>query len=110
MATPSASARESNRRDEMADNGDNLEAFAISFAKLVTIMERVDIDKEVDVDVFVKGTLAMGDAKGEADAFGDNTVSETLALTKTTVVDGVGSNSSSIAQSLSATLDNDWHL
>jgi len=32
----------------MADNG-NLEAFAISFAKLVQIMEKVDIQKTIDV-------------------------------------------------------------
>ena len=33
--------RASNRRDEMG----NLEAFAISFAKLVQILEKVDIQK-----------------------------------------------------------------
>jgi hypothetical protein len=34
----------------------NLEAFAISFAKLVQIMERVDIHKTIDVDVWVQVT------------------------------------------------------
>ena len=33
----------------MADNGGNLEAFAISFDKLVQIMEKVDIQKTIDV-------------------------------------------------------------
>jgi hypothetical protein len=50
----------------MAD-GDNLEAFAISFAKLVQIVEKVDIQKEIDIDVFVKGNSALADAKAEAD-------------------------------------------
>ena len=45
-----------------------LEAFAISFAKLVDILERVDIDKDFDVDVFVQGNSALANAKGEADA------------------------------------------
>jgi hypothetical protein len=80
----------------------NLEVFAIQFTKLVQILEQVEIEKEIDVDVMVKGTLAMADAKGEADAFGDNTVAETLALTSTRAVEGVFSDSSSIAQSLSA--------
>ena len=59
--------------------------------------------------MFVKGTLAMADSKaiGEADALGTDTVTETLTLatTKTTVVQGVGSSSDSaaFAQSLSAT-------
>ena len=85
----------------MADNGGNLEAFAISFAKLVQIMERVDIHKTIDVDVWVQGNSALANAKGEADALGPDSHTETLALTTTTVVQGVGSSSSSIAQSLS---------
>jgi hypothetical protein len=97
------------QEDEMADNG--LEAFAISFAKLVQIIEKVNIDKDVDVDVWVQGTLAMADAKGEAFAFGDNTVTETLALTQTKAVEGVGSESHSIAESLSAgTSDAKWDM
>jgi hypothetical protein len=89
----------------------NLEAFAIQFTKLVQILEQVRIDKDVNVDVFVKGTLAMADAKGEATAFGDNTVAETRALTKTTAAEGLFSDSSSIAQSLSAATPNpDWHI
>jgi hypothetical protein len=86
----------------------DLEQFAISFQKLVQIIEKVDIDKDVDVDVFVKGNLAMADSKaiGEADALGRDTVTETLTLatTKTTVVQGVGSSSdsSAISESLSA--------
>jgi hypothetical protein len=88
----------------------NLEAFAIQFTKLVQILEQVRVDKDVNVDVFVKGNLAMGDAKGEADAFGDNTVAETLALTKTTTVEGLFSDSSSIAQSLSASTPDHDHI
>lgn len=85
----------------MADNGDNLEAFAISFAKLVRIMEDVQVDKDFNVDVFVEGNSAMANAKGEADALGPDSHTETLALTTTAVVQGVGSSSSSIAESLS---------
>ena len=80
----------------------NLEAFAISFAKLVQIMEKVKIDKDFDIDVFVQGNSALADAKGEADALGHNSHTETLALTTTAVVEGVGSSSSSIAESVSA--------
>jgi hypothetical protein len=92
----------------MADG--NLEAFAISFAKLVQILEQVRVDKDVNVDVFVNGNLAMADAKGEADAFGDNTVAETLALTSTRTVEGLFSDSSSIAQSLSASTPDADHI
>jgi hypothetical protein len=86
----------------------DIEQFAISFQKLVQIAERVDIEKEVDVDVFVKGNLAMADTKAvaAADALGRDTVTETLTLatTATTVVQGVGSSSdsSAISESLSA--------
>ena len=85
------------------DPGDmgNLEAFAISFAKLVRIMEDVQVDKDFNVDVFVEGNSALADAKGEADALGPDSHTETLALTTTTAVFGVGSASSSIAESLS---------
>jgi hypothetical protein len=84
-------------------NGDNLEAFAISFAKLVQIMERVDIQKKIVIDpVVVTDNSALAEAKGEADALGDNSHTETLALTTTAVVEGVGSSSSSIAESVSA--------
>ena len=79
----------------------NLEAFAISFAKLVQIMEQVRVDKDFNVDVFVQGNSAMANAKGEADALGPDSHTETLALTTTTAVYGVGSASSSIAQSVS---------
>jgi hypothetical protein len=95
----------------------DIEQFAISFQKLVEIVERVDIQKEVDVDVFVKGNLAMADSKAiaDADALGRDTVTQTLttATTTTTVVQGVGSSSDSdaIAQSLSAAGPvKDWHL
>ena len=78
-----------------------LEEFAISFAKLVDILERVDVDKDFNVDVFVEGNSAMANAKGEADALGPDSHTETLALTTTMAVQGVGSASSSIAESIS---------
>jgi hypothetical protein len=78
-----------------------LESFAISFAKLVAIIEKVDVEKQFDVNVFVEGNSALADAKGEADALGPDSSTETLALTTTTAVFGVGSASSSIAESLS---------
>ena len=78
-----------------------LEAFAISFAKLVQIMEEVKVDKDFNVDVFVEGNSAMANAKGEADALGPDSHTETLALTTTTAVFHVGSAYSSIAESLS---------
>jgi hypothetical protein len=85
----------------------NLEAFAISFAKLVQIMENVKIEKEIDIDVWVQGTSAIAESKGEAFALGDNSHTETLSLTQTSVVEGVGSESSSIAESVSAATK-DW--
>ena len=91
----------------------NLESFAISFAKLVQVVELVDIQKQIDVDVFVQGNSAIADAKGEAAALGPNSHTETLGLTSTTAVQGVGSTSSSIAESLSlATRDAkaDWNF
>ena len=84
-----------------------LESFAISFAKLVQIMEDVKIDKAIDIDVWVQGNSALANAKGEADALGDNSHTETLALTTTAVAEGVGSSSSSIAESVSAAT-RDW--
>ena len=89
----------------------NLEAFAISFQKLVLIQELVDIHKKIDIDVFVKGNSALADAKAESDALGPNSHTETLALTTTTAVQGVGSSSSSIAESVAlATRDAAWHM
>jgi hypothetical protein len=84
-----------------------LEVFAIQFAKLVEIAEQVDIEKNFDVSVFVAGNSALADAKGESTALGFNSHSETLALTSTTAVEGVGSSSSSIAQSLALAQPND---
>ena len=86
-------------RDPMTTS--NVEAFAIEFTKLVAIQEQVDIQKQIDVDVFVQGNSAIADAKGEAAALGPNSHTETLGLTSTTAVDGVGSSSSSIAESIS---------
>jgi hypothetical protein len=93
----------------MADN--NLEVFAIQFAKLVQIQELVRIDKEIDVAAFVKGTSAIAEAKGDAFAFGPNSHTETLALTKTDAVEGLFSKSASIAESVSAaTKAWDFHM
>ena len=78
-----------------------LEAFAISFEKLIEILDLVKVDKDFNVDVFVEGNSAMANAKGEADALGPDSHTETLALTTTATVFGVGSSSSSIAESLS---------
>jgi hypothetical protein len=84
-----------------------LEAFAIQFTKLVAILEQVDIQKEFDVNIFVAGNSALADVKAEATALGFNSHSETLGLTSTTAVEGVGSSSSSIAESLSLVQPND---
>jgi len=87
-----------------------LESFAISFAKLVQVMEDVKIDKAINIDVWVQGNSALANAKGEADALGDNSHTETLALTTTATAEGVGSSSSSIAESVSAaTKDFSFH-
>jgi hypothetical protein len=87
----------------------NLETFAVQVVKLVSVLEQFQIEKEVDVDVMIKGTLATALTKAEADAFGDNTLAETAAFTSTHAVEGVGSSSSSIAESTSAAL-RDWAL
>jgi hypothetical protein len=86
----------------MAD-GTNLEAFAVQFTKLVQILEQVRIDKDINVDVWVQGNSALADSKAEA--FGPNSVAETLTLTQ--VVQGIGSHS--ISEAMSATTGSDWH-
>jgi hypothetical protein len=89
----------------------NLETFAVQFVKLVDVLERVDIQKDFNIDVMVQGNSAMANAKGEADALGPNSHTETAAFTSTLTQQGVGSSSSSIAESLSlATKDAkaDW--
>ena len=78
-----------------------LEAFAISFSKLVAIMEKVVVHKDFNVDVYVQGNTALANSKAEAVALGPDSHTETLGLTTTTAVQGVGSSSSSIAESLS---------
>ena len=90
-----------------------LESFAREFAKLVQIQEQVDIQKHIEATVFIVGNTALADVKAEATALGSpNTHTETLGLTSTTAVQGVGSSSSSIAESVSATQPNDlvWHM
>jgi hypothetical protein len=85
----------------------DIEQFAISFEKLVVIQELVEIVKFIDARVHVDGNSSLGNAKGVADAIGDNTTTQTLALVETLAVQGVGSSSSSFAESLSATQG--WH-
>jgi hypothetical protein len=46
----------------MSTDGGNLEAFAISFAKLVQVLELVQVDKDFNVDVWVQGNSAMANA------------------------------------------------
>ena len=89
-----------------------LEVFAVEFAKLVQIEEQVQIDKQINATVFIAGNSALADVKAEATALGPNSHTETLGLTTTTAVQGVGSSSSSIAESVSAAQPNDlvWHL
>ena len=87
----------------------NLEAFAIEFQKQVDIQEQVDVQKEFDINVEVQGNSALADVKAEATALGPNSSTETLGLTSTTAIQGVGSSASSIAESLSlATRDPAW--
>jgi hypothetical protein len=89
----------------------NLEAFAIEFQKLVDIQEQVDVQKQFDVQVEVQGNSALADVKAEATALGPNSHTETLGVTSTTAVEGVGSSSSSIAESLSlAQLNANGHV
>jgi hypothetical protein len=80
---------------------ESFESFAIEFTKLVEILDLVLVDKFIDVDAFVDGTSALATAKGEAAAIGFESHTETLGLTTTTAVAGIGSTSSSIAESLS---------
>ena len=88
-----------------------LEAFAIEFEKQVDIQENVDVQKAFQVDVQIQGNSALADVKAEATALGPNSSTETLGLTSTTAIQGVGSSSSSIAESLSlATKTADWHI
>jgi hypothetical protein len=86
----------------------NLEVFAVQFTKLVQVLEQFEIEKEVDVDVMLQGNLATALTKAEADAFGPNTLAETLAATSTRAVQGVFSDSSSIAESVSAATRDAW--
>ena len=74
---------------------------AISFAKLVQIVEEVEVDNDFDVAVFVEGNSALANAQAEADALGPDSFTATLALTTTSTVFHVGSASSSIEESLS---------
>jgi hypothetical protein len=73
-----------------------------AFAKLVQILEVVRIDKDINVDVFVKGNSAIANVEADADALGPNSHTETLALTTATAIQGVGSSSSSVAESVAA--------
>jgi hypothetical protein len=79
--------------------------FDVSFTKYVNILENVDVNKDVNAHVFIKGNLA--DANATADAIGHNTLAQTL--TETHTVEGYGSSASS--ESLSAsTKAYDFHI
>ena len=75
--------------------------FDVSFTKWVDIRDTVKINKEIDVDVWVKGNSAISNAT--ADAYGYNTHSETL--TQTTSAQGDATHmgySGSVSESVSA--------
>ena len=63
------------------------QGFSFDFDKDVNIKERVDIAKQVLSLVYVQGNL--GNANAKADAFGYDTVAETL--TATWAIQGFGS-------------------
>jgi hypothetical protein len=77
------------------------------FTKLVAILEQVEIEKEFNVSLFVAGNTATANVEADATALGFNSHTETLGLTSTTVVEGVGSSSSSVAESVSLAQPND---
>jgi hypothetical protein len=56
-----------------------MQAPDVSFVKYVNIYDKVSIDKDINVDVYVKGNSAISNAT--ADAYGYNTHSETLTQT-----------------------------
>ena len=56
-----------------------MQAPDVSFIKYVNIYDKVDINKDINVDVYVKGNSAISNAT--ADAYGYNTHSETLTQT-----------------------------
>jgi hypothetical protein len=80
----------------------NVEAFAVQFTKFSAIVDLAYINKQIDVDARVKGNSAIANAKGDSTAIGYNSHTETLAYTNTTAVQGVGSNSQSVAESVAA--------
>jgi hypothetical protein len=77
-------------------------AYDVSFFKYVDVRDYVNVDKEFDIDAYVKGNSAMANAT--ADALGKNTHTETL--TQTAVVQG--EYSGSVSESISAT--SGWHF
>ena len=74
-----------------------MNGYDVSFFKYVSIFDFAEIDKEIDVGVFVDGNSAIANAT--ANALGPNTHTETL--TQTTAVQFLGSSSNS--ESVSAT-------
>jgi hypothetical protein len=79
--------------------------YDVSFTKYVNIYDKVVVNKDINVDVWVKGNSALGNAT--ADAGGHNTHTETL--TQTYVSEGHGS--SSVSESLSASSRTwDFHI
>ena len=73
----------------------------VSFTKYVNIYDKVYIDKDINVDVYVKGNSAISNAT--ADAVGYNTHSETLTQTWSQQGDATHQGySGSVSESVSA--------
>jgi len=77
---------------------------SVDFTKNVNINEMAFINKAVLVNTYIHGQVGLADAT--ADAFGPNTVSQTL--TETHAVYGFGTSAAS--ESLSATNGFSYHI
>ena len=78
-----------------------MQAPDVSFVKYVNIYDKVDINKDIYVHVFVKGNSAISNAT--ADAVGYNTHSETLTQTWSQHGDATHQGySGSVSESVSA--------
>jgi hypothetical protein len=77
--------------------------YSVYFNKYVNVRDNVDINKDIDVHVFVKGNSAM--ANSTADAYGSNTHTETLTQTTSAQPDPyhhMTGYSGSVSESVSA--------
>jgi hypothetical protein len=81
----------------------------VSFLKVVNIMEKAVIDKDFNIDVYVKGNSAHANAT--ADAVGFNTHAETLTKTYSSTPDHEThlGYSGSISESTSASTNWSFH-